>query len=196
MTNVNSMQPDRKHNIWDSFKTVLAVVALLWAILLTGYVIPLSEYGILPRTVRGLVGIVTAPFIHAGFDHLVTNSISLLILGSIFLTMEKKLSAVIMLHFIVLSGFGTWLIGRSEYTHIGASGVIYAILGYLLTMGIFTRNFRAIIVSILVFILYGGAIWGIFPTPGFISWESHLCGFLAGIVTAKMYASRNRRRYA
>ena len=187
------MPEARKHNIWESFKTVLAVVMLLWVILLVGFVVPLQDYGIQPRTLRGLAGILFAPFIHAGIDHLVTNSISLLILGSIFLTMEKKLSAIIMLHFIILGGFGTWLIGRSEYTHIGASGVIYAILGYLLTMGVFTRNAKAIIVSVLVFFLYGGAIWGIFPTNGFISWESHLCGFLAGIITARMYAARNRR---
>ncbi len=182
-----------KHNIWNSFKTVLAVVALLWALLLVGYVVPLSEFGILPRTVRGLPGILLAPFIHAGFDHLIANSVSLLILGSIFLTMEKKLSAVIMLQFIILSGFGTWLIGRAGYPHIGASGVIYAILGYLLTTGIFTRNIKAIIVSILVFFLYGGAVWGIFPAGGFVSWEYHLCGFIAGIVTAKMYAARSRQ---
>jgi membrane associated rhomboid family serine protease len=193
MENVPSMPEAKKHNIWNSFKTVLAVVALLWVILLVGSVIPLQDYGIQPRTLRGLAGILFAPFIHASFDHLVTNSISLLILGLIFLTTEKKLSAVIMLHFIILGGLGTWLIGRSDYTHIGASGVIYAILGYLLSMGVFTRNIKAIIVSILVFLLYGGAIWGIFPTGGFISWESHLCGFLAGIITAKMYAARNRR---
>lgn len=183
---------NNKHNIWDSFKTVLAVVALLWAILLVGYIVPLPQFGIVPRTLRGLPGILFAPFIHAGIDHLIANSISLLILGSIFLTMEKKLSAVIMLHFIVLTGFGTWLIGRSGYPHIGASGVIYAILGYLLTTGIFTRNMKAIIVSIAVFFLYGGAVWGIFPAGGFVSWESHLCGFIAGIATARMYAKRAR----
>ncbi len=192
MQNVVPMPEVIKHNIWNSFKTVLAVVALLWLILLVGYVVPLSEWGIHPRAIRGLPGILFAPFIHAGFDHLVANSVSLLILGSIFLTMERKLSVVIMLHFIILGGFGTWLIGRSGYPHIGASGVIYAILGYLLTTGIFTRNIKAILVSVLVFLLYGGAVWGIFPTGEFISWESHLCGFLAGIVTAKMYAAHNR----
>lgn len=188
------MREVKKHNIWDSFKTVLAVVALLWVILLIGYLIPLHAFGIQPRTLRGLPGILFAPFIHADFDHLVANSISLLILGSIFLTMERKLSAVLMLHFIILGGLGTWLIGRSGYPHVGASGVIYAILGYLLTTGIFTRNARAIIVSVLVFLFYGGAVWGIFPTGDFVSWESHLCGFLAGIVTAKMYAARSRYR--
>ena len=192
MNRVAVMAGYRTGNIWDSFKTVLFIVILLWMILVIGYVVPLADYGIKPRTTQGLIGIVCAPFIHAGINHLIANSISLLILGSIFLTMERKLSATIVLYIILLSGLGTWLIGRSEYTHIGASGVVYGILGYLLTTGIFKRNIRAILVSILVFIFYGGAIWGIFPTTGFVSWESHLCGFLSGIAVAKMYSDRYR----
>jgi membrane associated rhomboid family serine protease len=179
-------------NIWQSFKTVLFIVFILWVILLIGFIFPIENFGIKPRTVSGLPGILFAPFIHAGIDHLITNSISLLILGSIFLTMERKLSFVLVLHIIIIGGFGTWLIGRSEFTHIGASGVIYGILGYLLTMGFFRRNLKAISISIIVFILYGGAIWGIFPSAGFVSWESHLCGFIAGIVTAERYAKKRK----
>ena len=182
----------RRNNIWNSFKTVLLIILLLWLILILGFVFPLQEYGIRPRTAAGLIGILFAPFIHASINHLIANSISLLILGSIFLTMERKLSLVIVLHIIILGGLGTWLIGRAEYTHIGASGVVYGILGYLVTMGIFVRNLKAILVSIIIFVLYGGAIWGIFPVNGFVSWESHLCGFIAGISTAKIYARRNK----
>jgi membrane associated rhomboid family serine protease len=179
-------------NIWQSFKTVLFIVLILWVILFIGFIFPLENFGIKPRTLSGLPGILFAPFIHAGIDHLITNSISLLILGSIFLSMERKLSFVLVLHIIIIGGFGTWLIGRSEFTHIGASGVIYGILGYLLTMGLFKRNLKAIVVSVIVFILYGGAIWGIFPSAGFVSWESHLCGFIAGIVTAERYAKKRK----
>ena len=182
----------RNNNIWNSFKTLLLIVAMLWVILVMSFVFPLQEYGIRPRTMAGLIGIPFAPFIHGSIDHLIANSISLLILGSIFLTMERKLSLLIVLHIIILGGLGTWLIGRAEYTHIGASGVVYGILGYLVTMGIFVRNFKAILVSIIIFIVYGGAIWGIFPTSGFVSWESHLCGFIAGISTAKLYAHRKK----
>ncbi|MBN2160028.1 MAG: rhomboid family intramembrane serine protease [Spirochaetes bacterium] len=178
------------YNIWASFKAVLFIVIILWAILFIGYIFPIHEYGIRPRILSGLIGIPLSPFIHAGTDHLVANSISLLVLGSIFITMERKLSAPIIIQIIVLGGLGVWLIGRSDFTHIGASGVVYGILGYLLTAGIFTRNFTAILVSIILFVLYGGAIWGIFPTDGFVSWESHLCGFLAGIITAKEYSGR------
>ncbi len=178
------------NNIWQSFKTVLFIVLILWAILIMGFVFPIENFGIKPRSLEGLPGILLAPFIHAGINHLVANSISLLVLGSIFLTMERKLSVQLILQIIVIGGFGTWLIGRSEFTHVGASGVIYGILGYLLTMGIFSRNLKAILVSVLVFLLYGGAVWGIFPTMGFVSWESHLCGFIAGIFTAERYAKK------
>ncbi|HPV41197.1 MAG TPA: rhomboid family intramembrane serine protease [Spirochaetota bacterium] len=180
-------------NVWQSFKTVLFIVLVLWVILIIGFIYPIENFGIKPRTMAGLPGILLAPFIHAGINHLVTNSISLLILGSIFMTMERKLSFQLLLQIIIIGGFGTWLIGRSEFTHIGASGVIYGILGYLLTMGFFIRNLKAILVSVLVFILYGGAIWGIFPTSGFISWESHLSGFIAGIITAERYATKRSR---
>nr|HPL18952.1 rhomboid family intramembrane serine protease [Spirochaetota bacterium] len=150
-------------NIWQSFKTVLFIVLILWAILFIGFIYPVENFGIKPRTLAGLPGILLAPFIHAGINHLVTNSISLLILGSIFLTMERKLSLQLILQIIIIGGFGTWLIGRPEFTHVGASGVIYGILGYLLTMGFFIRNLKAILVSVLVFMVYGGAVWGIFP---------------------------------
>lgn len=175
-------------NIWDSFKVLLGIVALLWVILVVGMILPLHEYGIRPRTLAGLSGILFAPFIHSGIDHLVANSISLIILGSVFLSMERKLSVYLLLQIMLLGGLGTWLIGRSNYVHIGASGIIYGILGYLLTIGIFKRSFGTIAVSLAVFLLYGGAVWGIFPSGGFVSWESHLCGFIAGIVTARTNA--------
>ncbi len=175
-------------NIWDSFKVLLGIVALLWVILVAGMILPLNEYGIRPRTLAGLSGILFAPFIHSGIDHLVANSVSLIILGSVFLSLERKLSVYLLLQIMILGGLGTWLIGRSNYVHIGASGIIYGILGYLLTIGIFKRSFGTIAVSLAVFFLYGGAVWGIFPSGGFVSWESHLCGLIAGIITARMNA--------
>lgn len=182
----------RPVTVLDSLKTVVFILLVLWMMLVLGYILPLADFGIQPRTAPGLIGILCAPFIHAGPDHLVTNSISLLILGPIFMVMERRLSFEIILYIILLSGLGTWLIGRAEFTHIGASGVVYGLLGYLLAAGIFKRNIKEILVSILVFVLYGGAIWGIFPTTGFVSWESHLSGFLSGIAVAKIYSDRCR----
>ncbi len=179
-------------NIIDSFRSVLLVIALLWIVLLISYFIPLTSFGIRPRTVPGLAGILFAPFLHGGISHLVANSVSLLVLGTVFLTTERKLSLYILAHFVLIGGFGTWLIGRSRFVHIGASGVIYAIIGYLIFNGIFQRNIRTIIISILVFFFYGGAIWGVLPSGGFVSWESHLCGFIAGAITSRIYANSRR----
>jgi membrane associated rhomboid family serine protease len=186
-------------NIIESFKIVLSIILLLWIVLAICFAFPaIMDLGIKPRSLSGLPGIFLAPFIHADVNHLVENSISLLILGSIFLIMERKLSLVLLLNIIVIGGLGTWLIGRSNCgagacTHIGASGVIYGILGYLVTTGIFSRNIKAIIVSIVMFVLFvvqGQALQGIFPTERFVSWEYHLCGFLAGIATAKLYSKK------
>jgi membrane associated rhomboid family serine protease len=196
------MAGKNKSNIVASFKTILFVIMFLWIILVASWFFPMiKNYGIIPRTESGLPGILFAPFIHADINHLIDNSIGLLILGSIFLIMERKLSFVIVLNIIVLGGLGTWLIGRSvcggvRCAHIGASGVIYGILGYLVFMGFFTRNVKAIIVSLIVFLLFivkGQALQGIFPTDRYISWEYHLCGFLAGAITAKIYSKHYRR---
>jgi membrane associated rhomboid family serine protease len=196
------MNGKRTSNVLASFKTISFVIMILWLILVASWFFPeIRNYGIIPRTESGLPGIFFAPFIHADINHLIDNSIGLLILGSIFLIMERKLSFVIVLTIIVLGGLGTWLIGRSvcggmRCAHIGASGVIYGILGYLVFTGFFTRNLKAIIVSLIVFLLFvvkGQALQGIFPTDRYISWEYHLCGFLAGAITAKIYAKRYRR---
>jgi len=175
-------------NIWQSCKTIIFIIILLWLIFAIGLIIPLDWLGIKPRSISGLPGIIFAPFIHAGIDHLLANSISLLLLGTAFFAIERRLPLFILLFIIITGGLGTWIIGRSGYLHIGASGVIYGILGYLLAMGVFARNIKAILVSVLVFVLYGGMVWGIFPSDGFISWESHLCGFIAGIIAARFYA--------
>jgi len=175
-------------NIWQSCKTIIFIIILLWLIFAIGLILPLDWLGIKPRSISGLPGILFAPFIHAGLEHLLANSISLLMLGTVFFAIERRLPILILFFIIITSGFGTWLIGRSGYLHVGASGVIYGILGYLLAMGVFARNIKAILVSVLVFILYGGMVWGIFPSDGFISWESHLCGFIAGIIAARFYS--------
>lgn len=168
------------------------MIIILWAVLFISVFIPLGNYGIRPRAIAGLPGILLAPFLHANMDHLIANSISLLVLGTLFLSLEKKLSAVLLMHFIILGGIGTWLIGRPEYVHIGASGVIYAVFGYLLFIGFFMRRVSMILVSVIVFVLYSGMIWGVLPGDKFISWESHLCGFLSGIITARLYANSRR----
>ncbi len=171
-----------------SFDIIIFVMVILWSMLIIGFFLPVKNYGIVARNIEGLKGILAAPFIHAHPFHLITNSLSLFILGWIFIALERRRAIMITLHIILWGGLGTWIIGRSGAVHIGSSGVIYGIMGYLFFTGIFNRNIKTILVSIGTFFLYGGAIWGVFPANSFISWESHLCGLATGIVVAKMYS--------
>lgn len=163
----------------------------MWIALILSYVLPINNLGIMPRSTRGLFGILFAPFLHGGFSHLLGNSIALFLLGSLLLGIEGKGAISIVIFLTLLSGGGTWLIGSANSVHIGASGLIYGLMSYLLFFGIFKRSVGSIAVSIIVFLLYGGAIWGVLPTNAYISWEMHLCGFLAGVVIAKMNIRRD-----
>jgi len=183
---------ESKSTIMGNLKTMAVFIAILWAILILSLLFPLNNLGIRPRSLAGLPGIFFAPFLHGGFSHLIGNSVSLLILGTFLLSIAGVRSVGIMLFLILLSGAGTWIIGRGESIHIGASGLIYGIIGYLLFYGIFKRSIGSILISVVIFIFYGGAIWGVFPSGTFISWEMHLCGFLSGILIAKISITRQK----
>ncbi len=172
----------------ESLKTVLSIIFLLWIIYFLSIILPVNDYGIIPRRILSLPGIIFSPFLHGGIFHLLSNSISLLFLGTILLSYEKRRALPVIILLIIFSGAGTWIIGRNA-VHIGASGVIYGMLGYLITLGFYKRDFKTIFISIGVFILQGGAILGILPGTGPVSWESHLCGFIAGIFIARFNAT-------
>lgn len=172
-----------------TFKYLLYLIGLLWLVYFIGLFIPLSDYGIVPRQIHGLRGIVFSPFIHGSLPHLAANSAALLAITGFLIYLEGGKTFVIMAGTALLGGAGTWIIGRGGSVHIGASGVIYGILGYLLSAGIFRKDFRSISVSILVFFVYGGLVLGVLPSDSFVSWENHLCGFLAGII----FSSFNKR---
>lgn len=171
-------------------KNLLYVIAFLWIAHIISYFFPINQYGIVPREVSGLTGIIFAPVLHNDFPHLGANSVSLFVLGLFLITLEHKRTFGIIIALIILGGAGTWLIGRSGSVHIGASGVIYGIFGYLLTRGLFKRDFKSIVISIAVFFLYFGMIFGVLPVDSFTSWESHLCGFISGIIVASSYGRK------
>jgi len=159
---------------------LLGLVALAWGIELIDLFLlrgRLDLFGIIPRTSIGLRGIVFAPFLHGGLGHLIGNTIPFLVLG--WLIMLRETSDFIWVTLIagLSSGVGTWLFG-SPGVHIGASGVIFGYLGYLLLRGFFERRPFSIALSLFVLALYGSLIWGVFPLHRGISWEGHLFGFL------------------
>jgi membrane associated rhomboid family serine protease len=173
---------------------LMACVALAWVLELGDALAPgrwLDSHGIQPRTMSGLWGILFAPLLHGGFTHLIANTVPFLTLG--FLVMLRGLGTFIgvSLLIMVLGGLSVWIFGKPGL-HIGASGVIFGYIGYLLARGYFERSFGSLAVAVIVAVLYGGALWGVLPGQPGISWEGHLFGFLAGVATAGVMRSRPR----
>lgn len=166
-------------------------VALIWGLEIVDIVLrgALNAYGILPRHLIGLRGILFAPFLHSGFGHLIANTIPFLILGWFVMLQETSDFFVVSAITMLVSGLGVWLFGASG-VHIGASGLIFGFLGFLLARGYFERNVPSIFLSIIVGVLYGGMIWGVLPTRLGISWEGHLFGFIGGVLAARFLARR------
>ena len=146
----------------------------------------LSHFGIYPREVYGLKGILFSPFLHGDIEHLANNSLALLVLLPILRYFYKEQSFVVLFLGILFSGLGTWLLGRPSY-HIGASGLIYALVSFIFFKGIFTKYYRLVALSFTIVILYGGSVWYMFPNvKEGISWEGHLAGFLVGLALAML----------
>lgn len=140
-----------------------------------------TSYGVYPREVKGVFGILASPFIHSGIEHLYKNSIPILVLSASLFYFYKDIAWKTLLYGWILSGFLTWLIGRSSY-HIGASGMLYFLASFLFFKGVRSKNYRLIALSLVVVFLYGSLVWGTMPGKPGISWEGHLSGFIAGFV--------------
>ena len=165
-------------------------VAVLWGIKLFEVVeqVNLSWYGIYPRKTSGLIGILTAPLLHGDFPHLISNTLPLMVLGPIIFYFYRSIAFNVFFWVYLMTGVWVWAAGANGY-HIGASGIIYGFITFLFFSGIFRKDPRLMALSLFVTFLYGGAIWGIFPLQQGVSWESHMLGSLAGIITA--YNFRN-----
>jgi membrane associated rhomboid family serine protease len=174
-------------------KILAASVATFWIVFILNEVIfggRLNALGILPHRFIGLRGILFAPFLHGNFYHIAANTVPFVILGWMVMLRNTKDFYFVSFMSALVGGLGTWLIGRPNSVHIGASGVIFGYFGYLLFRGYFERSFVAIAISIAIAIGYGGMIWGVLPTRSYISWEGHLFGFIGGILAAKLLAPR------
>ncbi len=164
----------------------LGVVAVVNNVVLQGQ---LSSHGIVPRTEDGLWGIVLAPFLHANFNHLYANVCGILIFGGLVMLRSKSHFWLVTLVGALVSGLGTWLVGRSA-VHLGASGVVFAYFGYLLFCGVFERRVWPLLLSCLVLAVWGPTLYGVLPTQSGVSWEAHAFGLLGGIWAAKMVARK------
>ncbi len=171
---------------------LVGVVALLWAIEITDSLLgsPLESFGIRPRSAIGLIGLVTAPFLHGGFGHLASNTFSFFVFGGMLIFRDGREFALVSIAAALLGGLGVWLIGATTSVHVGLSGVIFAYFAYIVAIGFFEKKFGSILLSIVVGLAYGGIIFGVFPGQEGISWESHLMGFLVGLGCARIVGKK------
>ncbi|WP_411768642.1 rhomboid family intramembrane serine protease [Winogradskyella sp. A3E31] len=146
----------------------------------------IKNYGIHPQEIDGLFGIFTSPFLHANIQHLYHNSIPLFVLTMALFYFYNKIAWRVIFFGIVVSGFLTWIIGKSG-NHIGASGLIYVLVSFMFFKGILAKHYRLIALSLLVIFLYGSMIWYVFPIKDGVSWEGHLGGLLTGLVFAIIF---------
>ncbi len=177
----------KKKSTIEEFKILLAIVAVFWLIEIVDFLIfkgELDKFGIQPRSITGLGGLVFAPFLHGGFPHLIANTIPFVTLGWLTMIQETSDFYIVSIIAAIFGGLGVWLLGGSNSIHIGASILIYGYLGFLLLRGYFQKNLPSIILSVIVFFLYGGLIFGVFPSRMGISWEGHLFGFIGGAIAA------------
>tara|TARA_R110002049_G_scaffold305931_1_gene503539 strand:- start:6212 stop:6982 length:771 start_codon:yes stop_codon:yes gene_type:complete len=145
--------------------------------------INLNSFGLYPRSVSGLKGILFSPFIHGSAEHLYSNTLPLVVLSAALVYFYKSVWFRVLFWGGLLAGLITWVIGRPSY-HIGASGIIYLLASFIFFKGVFTKYYRLIALSLFVVFVYGSMLWYIFPIKEGISWEGHLGGFLTGLLFA------------
>lgn len=164
---------------------VVVMLAAMWVLEVVDTVLRhrLDRYGIRPRDAEGLLGIAAAPFLHGGFGHLIANSVPFALLGGIIAIGALQRFLLVSVIVALVSGGGVWLLGAAHSVHIGASGLVFGYLTYLMARGLFARNLLYLLGGVVVFMVYGGVLWGVLPAPG-ISWEGHLFGAIGGVLAA------------
>lgn len=166
----------------------LLFVILIWFVRIAELMlgIQLTEWGMFPRHVKGLTGILTSPLIHADWKHLIGNTGSFMVLATALFFFYREMALRIFWLNYFLSGILLWLGGRANW-HIGASGIIYGLAAFLFFSGIFRKDSRLLTISLIITFLYGSFFWGLFPLKEGISWDGHLMGAVSGTVLSLIY---------
>lgn len=177
-----------------AFLVSLGFVTLLWVVEIVDAMTraSLDRYGIRPRSEDGLVGIAAAPLLHGGFTHLEANSVPMLVLGFLVAVVSTARYVAVLAWSWVVSGAGVWLVAPSGSLTVGASGLVFGLLSYLLVAGFLERSATRILVGVAVFFVYGGVLLGVIPGEPGISWQGHLFGAVGGVLAA--YSLVDRRR--
>jgi len=174
--------PSKKRFRLPSLGLIFFCVMVAWGIEIFDLFLggSLDAFGIHPRTGFGLVGVLTMPWLHGNFAHLISNTVTFVILGYLMHAAEQTRFVKTSFLIILLSGVGTWLIGRTGSVHIGASALIYGYFGYLVTRAFLEKRVLWVLFGIVLLVLYGGMFWGVLPLEKGVSWEGHLMGLIAG----------------
>ncbi len=187
-----------RHAAWISACGVSVLIAIKAFELLTGA--PLDALALRPHAIDGLIGILTAPLLHASVEHLASNVVPLLILGTLAGTLYPRASARALPLIWIGAGIGTWLLGAPGSAHIGASGIAHGLMFLVFFLGLVRRDRAAIAAGMLAFFLYGSMLLTIFPRELGISWEYHLSGAVSGVLAAILWRGSDpalpRKRYS
>ena len=180
----------KEPNFWTTVAIVTMLVSVLWIVQFSQYfgIYDFHRFGNHPGNRSGLWGILFSPFIHGSFEHLISNTLPIMVLLTVLLNAYPRLAIPVLIVIHLLSGALVWLLAPPNGIHIGISGIIYGIAGFLVASGIFRKNRASTVIAMLVVMVYGGMIEGFFPKQG-VSWESHLYGALSGVIMA--YLLRN-----
>jgi membrane associated rhomboid family serine protease len=185
----------KQHPFGSSLEAIVyptLILMVIWFSYLADYLTEFNatKLGVLPRTLEGVKGIVFMPFVHApkDFNHIINNSLPFLLLSSAVIYFYREIALKVIVLAWLFSGFGVWFfaVNHGSY-HIGVSGVIYALASFVFVSGVLRKFLPLQAMALFVSFLYGGMIWGLFPTNERISWEGHLSGFIIGALLAYFY---------
>jgi membrane associated rhomboid family serine protease len=183
--------PSSTRRVWPP---VIGLVAIMWAAELIDALLPYDadQLGIESRTVTGLLGVPLAPFLHGGFGHLLANTLPFVVLGLLVSWRAGSAFWPVIGTIVAGAGLGVWLLGPAATVTIGASGLVFGLLTYLVAAGFRTRHWLDVVIGVVVLLVYGSLLWGALPffVPAGVSWLGHLCGAAAGVLAAVLFADR------
>jgi membrane associated rhomboid family serine protease len=180
------------HSLARDVRWIAVFVAFIWLVYLADRVLPLESFGLIPRTFKGLAGIVTLPFLHADWAHIMSNTVPLVVL-LLLLAGSRANSIDIVVLISVLAGIGLWIFGRTAI-HIGASVLVFGLVGFLVCAGFFEKRLLSALIAIGVAVVYGSTLmYGVLPTQSGVSWEGHLIGAVSGGLIAYYIAGDLKR---